>query len=95
MSTWVFAPGELRIESLKFKEPIANELTYSLRNIFKLINSVNNHTNVFENEKKMNWSLYNVFYSKRLIPAISNVLYPNINFWIINHKFKPESNNLE
>lgn len=79
-STWVFAPGELRIESLKFKEPIANELTYSLRNIFKLINSVNNHTNVFENEKKMNWSLYNVFYSKRLIPAISNVLYPNINF---------------
>lgn len=62
-STWVFAPGELRIESLKFKEPIANELTYSLRNIFKLINSVNNHTNVFENEKKMNWSLYNVFYS--------------------------------
>lgn len=56
-STWVFAPGELKIESLKFEEPIANELTYSFRNIFRQINSVNNHTNVFENEKTIKLSL--------------------------------------
>lgn len=49
-STWVFAPGELKIQVWNTKNPL--QMSYSFRNIFKLINSVNNHTNVFENEKK-------------------------------------------